>query len=907
MAQTIFVPRTVAPTSDEFWYRSGTNPCIKRLNGTVLPNCFAGGTQIITNEGVMTLKKAYEYCKTASIEVPTLDGEWHTAKVKYFGVQKLYKVEFESSTYFCTANHRWIIQTKKGYRVVQTTELLPSMKIPFRMCNTEPHTHPVAVTPLGKSEGVYCVVEPITKSFTLSGGEITGNCVGYAHGRFCEILGEFHKDLPTCDAGKWLDTIKNSRSSLQWGTTPRLGAVAVWKREGKAGHVAVVEYLNSDGSIMLSESGYSSGWGNRFWNSGPQYGPRWHTNTNYEFQGFIYNPGTEHITQIAPYEGGIAYGVPCDSISETYEDICRKYSESGLVINRQDSLNRVPQSFSPTEVEHPARKFVRTAMSHLGRGSHDWVMELTKVGKNQAWSTATCCAVSKECGFDLVIPTKAYSGYSFASTMINQLGGKYMMGGAQGGQVKPQVGDIFAIFTGARSAANKFSASRIGIVRELQGTIVLTIEGDLQGNILLNKRRIQDIYWYIRPNWTKMNASENCDSLLVSPIYDSLSTKEDAMLREVSYLNDQCEPSIKSTDIKLSAINYTTTLSNLMSYYSNTNPGVVSGFSVLENRAVPLSNSYHVDGTQLQPPNARIIFDYLISKGLSAAQSIGFLANIQAESGFLPSSVNSSSGASGICQWLGSRKTEMIKFCGSDWSNNLSGQLDFLWSELNGSESSTLKKLVAEVTENTEAAAEQAADLILKNFERPGYYDINTPKRKGYARDLWNMIVVIDSSTGSFIDNGTGNSIITQSGKKLTQGELIPVPSSTVQSGISYDCDYYDQKFSTWNRKVAQGKLADIWNKQMRPMKYNIATISGYFLICIDSKYGLAGDIISVVLTDGTYFNAIIADNEDVRNIFKWESLSTLMATSRINALKQSGWYQKKVVKIINYGSWLEG
>ena len=205
--QKIFVPRTVAPSENDIWWSvdaTPSNPCMKRYNGTVLPNCFSGRTQIITDVGVISLKKAYDYCKKHILFVPTIDDEWRKATVKYFGVQEIYQVKLKGSTYYCTGNHRWYIQTQNGYRVVTTSELTPSMKIPYRMCNTDECTFVISVKSTHKSEGVYCVVEPVTRSFTLSGGEITGNCVGYAHGRFSEIYGSFYPGLPTCDGGNWI-------------------------------------------------------------------------------------------------------------------------------------------------------------------------------------------------------------------------------------------------------------------------------------------------------------------------------------------------------------------------------------------------------------------------------------------------------------------------------------------------------------------------------------------------------------------------------------------------------------------------------------------------------------------------------------------------------------------------------
>lgn len=120
----------------------------------------------------------------------------------------------------------------------------------------------------------------------ISGNSVLPNCVGYAYGRFMEILGSTPK-LSRGNAENWWG---NTSDGYKRGQTPKLGAVACW-RKGKAGvssdgagHVAIVEQINSDGSIVISQSGYNS---KRFWTSAIKKG---YALSGYTFQGFIYNP-----------------------------------------------------------------------------------------------------------------------------------------------------------------------------------------------------------------------------------------------------------------------------------------------------------------------------------------------------------------------------------------------------------------------------------------------------------------------------------------------------------------------------------------------------------------------------------------------------------------------------------------
>ena len=114
------------------------------------------------------------------------------------------------------------------------------------------------------------------------------NCTCYAYGRFAEIRNAFAA-LPTGDAGSWYDAVVGFNK----GRWPRLGAVACYASEsGKyAGHVAIVEVINEDGSIVTSNSAYR---GTYFWTEtvtpADGYCSDWmKRNRDYYCQGFIYN------------------------------------------------------------------------------------------------------------------------------------------------------------------------------------------------------------------------------------------------------------------------------------------------------------------------------------------------------------------------------------------------------------------------------------------------------------------------------------------------------------------------------------------------------------------------------------------------------------------------------------------
>ena len=64
------------------------------------------------------------------------------------------------------------------------------------------------------------------------------------------------------------------------------------------------------------------------------------------------------------------------------------------------------------------------------------------------------------------------------------------------------------------------------------------------------------------------------------------------------------------------------------------------------------------------------------------------------------------------------------------------------------------------VTGNSEDMAATAADIVLRNFERPGNYSVNTPIRTKTARQIWKKIVINTAKSTKNVN--TGNSAADQ-------------------------------------------------------------------------------------------------------------------------------------------------
>lgn len=125
--------------------------------------------------------------------------------------------------------------------------------------------------------------------------DVLANCVGYAYGRFNEIVGAGScKYLNPVNAERFIDFAGNCKT----GNTPKLGAIMVWCKGNKktsadgAGHVAVVEKIISATEVVTSESGYNAA--RPFWTQTRKKGNgNWGQSSSYKFEGFIYNPAVD--------------------------------------------------------------------------------------------------------------------------------------------------------------------------------------------------------------------------------------------------------------------------------------------------------------------------------------------------------------------------------------------------------------------------------------------------------------------------------------------------------------------------------------------------------------------------------------------------------------------------------------
>lgn len=122
----------------------------------------------------------------------------------------------------------------------------------------------------------------------VSGFSVLPNCTGFAFGRFMEECGRTSCNLSTGNAQNWYGY---TADGYERGQVPKLGAVMCWGNgSAKYGHVAIVEQINADGSVIASMSNYPVDGKKYPYFDRVTYRPPYTSASGLPFQGFIYNP-----------------------------------------------------------------------------------------------------------------------------------------------------------------------------------------------------------------------------------------------------------------------------------------------------------------------------------------------------------------------------------------------------------------------------------------------------------------------------------------------------------------------------------------------------------------------------------------------------------------------------------------
>lgn len=124
------------------------------------------------------------------------------------------------------------------------------------------------------------------------------------------------------------------------------------------------------------------------------------------------------------------------------------------------------------------------------------------------------------------------------------------------------------------------------------------------------------------------------------------------------------------------------------------------------------------------------VIKFFVGKGLTPEQSAGIAGNINQESAFNTGAVGDNGTSRGLAQWHNERWTNLENWCKQNGFDptSVNGQLEYLWHEMNTTESRSLSKIKSTSTPS------DAAYTFAKYFERPSEI---SPKRMAAAETFF--------------------------------------------------------------------------------------------------------------------------------------------------------------------------
>ena len=434
---------------------------------------------------------------------------------------------------------------------------------------------------------------------------------------------------------------------------------------------------------------------------------------------------------------------------DQYCDALFVHNSTGYIYGEdvRDSLIRpIYEKFNLSQYDgasgsNKLEEFVQKALSYVGTGSGAWAAAHPRWYDAGVWCADFVSAVGEE----VDILGKVFDGSPSAYVCAHSVE-KY------GGTVhdertyNPQRGDLINFMWGGGAVSGGY-ADHIGIVTSYDNGVVHTVEGNTSDMVAERSydRSSSVLACFCSPDWSKVGgyATGGGRYGIQGELFEEKNTRKDATVREVAYLKtvymerqkdiiEKYEPVVKEDSIKLSIVNYTELFQAFWEV----------GKSLF--KAPDVSGEW--DYSQLEP-KVREIVQYLVGKGLNNAAACGICGNIYFESSFRTEAVGDGGTSFGICQWHAGRGDSMKQMAGSNWSSNLTGQLDYLWYELEFNYSGVLTAL--KNVPNTEEGAKTAADVFVRRFEIPADVDNQSIKRQQKAAEYFNQIVQIVTSSSS--------------------------------------------------------------------------------------------------------------------------------------------------------------
>ena len=785
------------------------------------------------------------------IEVLSFGGEYRKAHGYCFGYQRLYKITFANGDSFrCTANHEWLVYVDGAYIRKQTKDLTMYDIIPYVGGKDMYGDYSTSMISL---EDIDCIekVYCIVEPETHTMVLSDGILTGQCTGYVI---------------GRMLEEFGNDAYSLPWQENageyyPKLKESSVWKRSDKPTLGCIGCYKSTVGSwghVLVVEQVNADG---------------------------------SITTSESAYQGKRFF---TQTLRPPYYTWSSAFALQGFIYNTK----------GPTTSSSKIEELIKNAKYVVGKSIKKVITESTKPTSAEL---ILYCAKKIPDVVGTVMSNRV-SPSDFVATSANKNMGSFITGPLFGRVITPKPGDIAVLRTNkTRTYKKDTDCDEVCLIVEVNDPyfkVVRIAVGDII-ELQTYKDSSKQISGYYRPKWSLLDTSTDymVGYAPLGKFYDTENTAEDATVREVAYINNNSKPTINKSSVKLSVVNYTTMLSSVMDGLLV--PSIVSG---------NIGDNVIVDGVTNQ--KARECIQFFIGKGLNAAAACGICGNIEAESvpPYNTASVGDFGTSFGICQWHLGRGAAMRQFVGAGWENNLTGQLEYLWYELQNAYKNSVLIPLQSVT-NNEQGARKAADIFVRRFEVPYDPDGQSVIRQKNASTLYNQLVVQMTTSVS------GSSSVSPSSKAFT-GKTVDIPSNIRQAGVDTTYTNYAYWYSQWGNSTYQRKVANLWNNKGRKSNRNIATIDGLYLIAVKTVFGISGDKVSVILNDGTVINCIIADSKGTENgttgaaiyghnsssgginVLEWQAYDNTSGSPYVRTTPDiSGWKGKTVKRIINGGS----
>lgn len=391
--------------------------------------------------------------------------------------------------------------------------------------------------------------------------------------------------------------------------------------------------------------------------------------------------------------------------------------------------------------------FVQKAISYNGTTESQWYRN----HPHEPWCADFVCQCAKDVGIlNKVIEKNPSAQYCLSS--VTKYGGKIH----KKGSYVPQRGDLVNF-----NWHGGTFAEHIGIVVSYKNGTLRTVEGNTSGvkgqqdRVKVQNREMKCVTRFGTPNWSKVGGFVDSDSAGSGPasiqgnLFEESNTRKDAILREAAYFDTEYKqvknhrvvksykPTAKKQDISLSIINYTKLFSTFWDL------GVA-----ITNVDTGSDGSTTYDFSKLSS-KVRNVVKALCDKGLNRAAACGIAGNIFYESGFDPGNIGDYGTSFGLCQWHNERGKHMKQMAGKNWATNVSGQIDYLWWELENGYKSVLN--VLRNVKDTEDGCRKAADEFVRHFEVPQNVDSQSAKRQAKAVSYFKKIAkIVTSKTSDF-------------------------------------------------------------------------------------------------------------------------------------------------------------